>query len=63
MPGSNNVFMLQVHMNKNDMDITFPNQLFINNEFINSSDGNTFNTVNPADETVRYLTYCLSCIK
>lgn len=34
------------------MDLKFPNQIFINNEFINASDGGTFTTINPADETV-----------
>ncbi|XP_074644425.1 cytosolic 10-formyltetrahydrofolate dehydrogenase-like isoform X2 [Tubulanus polymorphus] len=41
-----------IHMHVNQMDVRFPNQLFINNEFINSSDGNTFKTINPADESV-----------
>lgn len=41
-----------VKMNVNDMDLEFPNQLFINNEFVDSLDGNTFNTVNPGDESV-----------
>ncbi|KAK3103669.1 hypothetical protein FSP39_020897 [Pinctada imbricata] len=41
-----------VHMHVNNMDISFPHQLFIENEFIDSSNGNTFNTVNPNDESV-----------
>ena len=36
----------------NEMDIKFPNQLFINNEFIDASDGNTFDTINPTDGSV-----------
>ncbi|KAK2165320.1 hypothetical protein LSH36_52g08014 [Paralvinella palmiformis] len=36
----------------NNMEVRFPNQLFINNEFVDSSDGKTFDTVNPTDETV-----------
>lgn len=32
--------------------LRFPRQLFINNEFCDSSDGSTFDTINPADETV-----------
>lgn len=44
--------VIQVKLRANNMDLEFPNQLFINNEFIDSSDGVTFNTVNPADESV-----------
>ena len=36
----------------NNMEIDYPNQLFINNEFIDASDGGTFKTINPADESV-----------
>ena len=36
----------------NNMTLRFPNQLFINNEFIDASDGNTFDTINPSDNTV-----------
>ena len=39
-------------MKANDMELSFPNQLFINNEFIDASDGGTFNTINPSDESV-----------
>ena len=45
--------VLQVEMNVNNSDIRFPNQLFINNEFIDASDGVTFDTINPADNSVR----------
>ncbi|XP_072181777.1 mitochondrial 10-formyltetrahydrofolate dehydrogenase-like isoform X1 [Diadema setosum] len=41
-----------IEMNVNNMTITFPHQLFINNEFVDSESGNTFNTINPADESV-----------
>jgi len=41
-----------VTMHANNMDLSFPNQLFINNEFIDASDGGTFNTINPSDESV-----------
>lgn len=34
------------------MDLKFPHQLFINNEFVNSSSGKTFKTINPTDESV-----------
>lgn len=36
----------------NDMKLRFPNQLFINNEFVDASDSKTFDTVNPTDESV-----------
>ncbi|XP_071960536.1 cytosolic 10-formyltetrahydrofolate dehydrogenase-like isoform X2 [Antedon mediterranea] len=41
-----------VEMDVNNMHLRFPNQLFINNEFVDSESGNTFETINPADETV-----------
>jgi len=34
------------------MELKFPNQLFVNNEFIDASNGDTFETINPADESV-----------
>lgn len=34
------------------MKLKFPHQVFIDNEFVDSSDGATYNTINPADETV-----------
>ena len=45
-------FVLQVKLHVNDMDIEFPNQIFINNDFMDSEDGKTFDTINPADESV-----------
>ena len=39
-------------MHANNMELSFPNQLFINNEFIDASNGGTFNTINPTDESV-----------
>lgn len=39
-------------MNVNNMDLKFPNQLFINNEFVDASNGDTFNTINPHDGSV-----------
>lgn len=39
-------------MRVNNMDISFPHQLFINNEFMDSESGNTFKTINPHDESV-----------
>ncbi|KAK7476522.1 hypothetical protein BaRGS_00032270 [Batillaria attramentaria] len=41
-----------VKMNKNNMDISFPHQLFIDNEFVDASNGATYDTVNPTDESV-----------
>jgi len=41
-----------IKMNVNKRDIAFPHQLFIDNEFIDSSDGSTFQTINPTDESV-----------
>lgn len=41
-----------ITMTVNNRNISFPHQLFINNEFVDSSDGNTFDSINPADETV-----------
>ncbi|XP_069142725.1 cytosolic 10-formyltetrahydrofolate dehydrogenase-like isoform X1 [Argopecten irradians] len=41
-----------VKMRANNMDISFAHQLFIDNEFVDSSDGKTFKTVNPNDESV-----------
>jgi len=32
--------------------VTFPHQLFINNEFIDAADGGTFDTICPSDEQV-----------
>ena len=34
------------------MDLTIPHQAFIDNEFVDSSNGQTTNTVNPANEEV-----------
>ena len=33
------------------MDLEFPHQLFINNEFVDASNGDTYKTINPNDET------------
>jgi len=41
-----------VEMHVNKRDIKFPHQLFINNEFSDASDGATFETFNPNDESV-----------
>ncbi|ESN92688.1 hypothetical protein HELRODRAFT_108094 [Helobdella robusta] len=41
-----------IEMMVNNRAIRFPHQLFINNEFIHSSDNSTFNTINPATEEV-----------
>lgn len=47
--------LIQVTKNVNNMTIDFPHQLFIDNEFVDSSDGKTFKTVNPADESVSIM--------
>jgi formyltetrahydrofolate dehydrogenase len=39
-------------MEANDMTLKFPNQLFINNEFIDASNKATFDTINPTNEEV-----------
>ncbi|KAI0230111.1 Cytosolic 10-formyltetrahydrofolate dehydrogenase [Lamellibrachia satsuma] len=41
---------IERHVNK--MDITFPHQLFINNEFVDSSNKDVYDVVNPSDESV-----------
>ncbi|XP_013085376.2 cytosolic 10-formyltetrahydrofolate dehydrogenase-like isoform X1 [Biomphalaria glabrata] len=41
-----------VEIEANKMKLKFPHQVFIDNEFVDSSDGATYNTINPADETV-----------
>ena len=45
--------MFQVKLNKNNMELTIPHQAFIDNEFVDASNGQTFKTINPADEQVR----------
>ena len=42
----------QVKLNANKMDLTIPHQAFIDNEFVDSSSGQTFNTINPNNEEV-----------
>lgn len=39
-------------MRANNMDLEFPNQLFINNEFVDATNNGTFQTINPATEEV-----------
>ena len=36
----------------NNMDVSFPNQLFINGEFIDSESGAVLDSINPTDESV-----------
>ena len=45
---------VQVKLNANKMELSFPNQLFISNEFADSSDGKTFDAINPSDESVGF---------
>ena len=39
------------------MTLKMPHRLFINNEFIDASNGDEYDTINPADESV-----CIICI-
>ncbi|PVD24205.1 hypothetical protein C0Q70_14675 [Pomacea canaliculata] len=41
-----------VKLHVNNRDISFPHQLFIDNEFVDASSGATYNTINPTDESV-----------
>lgn len=41
-----------VTMNANNMELSFPNQLFINNNFVDSESGDTFDSINPSDESL-----------
>ncbi len=41
-----------VTMKANNMNLEFPNQLFIDNEFWDAADGGTFKSINPSDESV-----------
>jgi formyltetrahydrofolate dehydrogenase len=36
----------------NNMDVSFPNQLFINGEFVDAESGTVLDSVNPTDESV-----------
>ena len=50
-----------VKMNVNNMNIEFPNQLFINGEFVDALSGKVLKTIDPATEEiiceVRYFLY------
>jgi len=41
-----------VDMDVNNMTVHMPNQLFINGEFVDSSNGRTFDCINPANGSV-----------
>ncbi|KAJ9574008.1 hypothetical protein L9F63_008605, partial [Diploptera punctata] len=47
-------------MHANNMDISFPHQLFINGEFVDSESGNVLETVDPNDESVICKVQCAS---
>ena len=49
----------QVTIEANGMKIKCPHQLMIDGEFVNSSWGRTYNTINPANEEVRYTLFRL----
>lgn len=42
-------------MHVNNMDISFPHQLYINNEFVTSSHGKVLRLINPNDESVSFV--------
>ena len=52
---------IQVMIEANNMKIKCPNQLFINGEFVNSSGGQSYDTINPADESVRAFVVFSAC--
>ena len=54
------LFNLQVEMEANKMKLSFASQLFIDNEFVDASNGKRYDTINPADESVRK---CLHALK
>lgn len=41
-----------ITVNSNNLNVTFPHQLFINNKFMDSESGKTVNCINPFDESV-----------
>uniref|UniRef100_T1JDA6 10-formyltetrahydrofolate dehydrogenase n=1 Tax=Strigamia maritima TaxID=126957 RepID=T1JDA6_STRMM len=41
-----------IKMHVNNMDISFPHQIFINNQFVDGSDGAVLPIINPNDETL-----------
>lgn len=49
--------LTQVKLHVNNRDISFPHQLFIDNEFVDASSGATYNTINPTDESVNTNTF------
>ena len=40
----------QAIIKANNLEIRCPRQCFINNEFVDASDGKTYQTINPTDE-------------
>lgn len=51
------LYLYQCTLHVNNMELKFPNQLFINGEFRDAVDGKTYDTINPNDESVSY--YCM----
>ncbi|XP_046682744.1 cytosolic 10-formyltetrahydrofolate dehydrogenase [Homalodisca vitripennis] len=49
-----------IQMEANNINLTFPNQLFINNHFVNSESGKTIDCINPSDESVLCKVQCAS---
>ncbi|KAI5700162.1 hypothetical protein M8J76_012713 [Diaphorina citri] len=48
---SNQLNHESIKLNVNKMDVSFPNQLFINGEFVNSVGGSSMECINPANES------------
>ncbi|CAN8026289.1 unnamed protein product [Ixodes persulcatus] len=46
----------------NGMDVSFATQLFINNQFVDSSSGKTADIINPTDESVSFCTFAFENI-
>lgn len=44
------------------MTVRMPTQLFINGEFVDSSNGRTFDAINPTDGSVRGQIFCLASV-
>ena len=55
-------FIFQTEYKTDTMTVKMPNQLFINGEFVEAQTGKTFDTINPADETVSTIGAVNLCI-
>jgi formyltetrahydrofolate dehydrogenase len=50
--GKRDVRHPSIKLHVNSMDVSFPHQLFINGEFVDSESGGVLAIVNPSDESV-----------